>query len=125
MSRMRWTWIVLVTACTGGMHDPSTVEQQNGACFALEGRTFTSVQQLECGRTPDGVAKCNWTLTFANRDADASEFAWSYSDVSEHGRAECRGQSIIATAAGRTVTASFDPSSQMLSWNGELYVAAP
>ena len=107
------------------MHDPSTVEQQNGACFALEGRSFTSVRQLECGRTPDGVARCNWTLSFATRDTDASEFAWLYSDISDHGRAECRGQSITATAASRTVSGSFDPATQMLTWDGELYVAAP
>ena len=114
-----------MTACTGGMHDPSTVEQQNGACFALEGRTFTSVNQLECGRTPDGVGRCNWTIHFATRDTDASDFAWSYSDVSEHGRAECRGESIVATASNRTVNGTFDPATQTLSWNGETYVAAP
>src|SRR5687767_9033858 len=125
---MRWTWIVLpaaLGACTGGMHDPSTVEQQNGACFALEGRTFSSVNQLECGRTPDGVARCNWTLSFSTRDTDASDFAWSYSDVSEHGRVECRGQSISAEAAHGTVFGTFDPAMQTLTWNGELYVAAP
>ena len=107
-------------ACTGGMYDPATVEQQNGACIALEGRTFVSINELECG----GASRCHWGLTFATKDATASDFAWNYSDTSEHGRVECRGQGIKATG-GRAMAGTFDPSSQMLLWGGEVYVAAP
>jgi hypothetical protein len=110
-------------ACTTGMSDPSTVEQQNGACVELEGRTFTSLSELECGLTPDGVARCHWSVSFATRDSAASELAWSYSDVSEHGRAECRGSTVIATVNGRTVTGTFDAIAQRLTWAGELYQA--
>ena len=122
----RWIGPIAVlplAACTG-MYDPSTVEQQNGACIALEGRTFVSMNELDCGRTSDGLARCHWGLTFATKDAAASDFAWSYSDVSEQGHVECRGQSIKATAS-RTVTGTFDPGSQILMWGGEAYVAAP
>ena len=117
---------VLITlgACTGGMQDPSTVEQQNGACIALEGRTFQSVDKLECGRTPDGTASCNWTLSFATRDAATSEFAWTYSDVSEGGRVSCRGQSLTATTS-RTISGTYDPQTQTLIWAGDTYIAAP
>jgi hypothetical protein len=114
--------VIGLSGCIGGMHDPSTVEQQNGACFALEGRTFASVQQLECGR--DGN-RCHWTLSFATRDPEASDFAWAYSDVNESGQVECRGQSIVATRASRTLTGTYDPGTQMLTWNGELYSATP
>ena len=112
---------VLPIAACAGMYDPSTVEQQNGACIALEGRTFVSLNELDCGRT----SRCHWGLTFATKDAAASDFAWSYSDVSEQGRVECRGQSIKATASRTVVTGAFDPSSQTLMWGGEAYVAAP
>lgn len=107
------------------MQDPATVEEQRGACIALEGRTFHSVNDLECGRGPEGTARCHWTLTFAIRDTDASDFAWSFSDVQEAGRAECRGQSIVASGASRTLSGTFDSATQMLTWAGEVYIATP
>jgi hypothetical protein len=118
---MRGLVAVCLTGCIGGM-DTSTVEQQNGACFALEGRTFSSIQPLEWGRTG---AKCSWTLSFASRDPESSDFTWSYSDLSASGSLECRGQIIVATTGGRTISATFDPITQVLRWNGELYSAAP
>ena len=111
-------------ACTGGMYDPATVEQQNGACIALEGRTFTSLGEFGCGVTPDGAARCHWEVTFASKDATASDFAWSYSDVTDQGRVECRGESIKA-AGPRAVIGAFDPTTQILTWGGETYVAMP
>jgi hypothetical protein len=111
--------------CTNGMHDPSTIEQQNGACFELEGRTFTSVNELECGLTPDGVSRCHWIVSFATRDTATSDVSWSYSDIHETGRAECRGQAVVATTGGRTVHGTYDPDSGTLIWAGEHYVTAP
>jgi len=106
-------------ACIGGMHESSsTVEQQNGACVALEGRTFESINELECGLTPDGVARCHWQISFGIRDNTASEFAWSYSDVGETGRVECHGQSV----ASPSYVGSFDSATQTLTWAGETYV---
>ena len=108
-------------ACTGGMNDPSTVEQQNGACVELEGRTFSSVNQLECGRTPDGVARCNWQISFATRDTTASDFSWERSDASEFGSVECRGETVTTKVGSRIVTGRFDPATQVLTWAGEIY----
>jgi len=102
------------------MHDPSTVEQQNGACIDLEGRTFASLNELECGLSPDGVSRCHWQLSFAVRDTTASDFAWSYSDVAESGRVECHGQTLSATASLHH-SGSYDPVTQILTWDGELY----
>lgn len=113
-------FVLALGACTG-MHDPSTVEQQNGACIDLEGRTFSSVNELECGLTPDGAARCHWQLAFAIRDGQASDFAWSYSDVGESGRVECHGHALSATAS-RKITGSYDPATQMLTWDGQVYV---
>ncbi|MBA3818199.1 MAG: hypothetical protein H0X17_04860 [Deltaproteobacteria bacterium] len=112
-------------ACTGGMVDPSTVEQQEGSCVALEGRRFESVAELECGRTPSGTALCKWSLDFAMRDDAASSFQWSYSDVAEAGHIECYGATITSLAGSRSVTAAFDPVSQKLFWEGQTYTPVP
>jgi hypothetical protein len=101
------------------MQDPATVEQQNGACIALEGRTFASLNELECGLTPDGVGRCHWQISFATRDKTASDFAWSHSDVGESGRVECHGETVAAT----TYAGAFDPATQLLTWAGEAYAA--
>ena len=103
------------------MQDPSTVEQQEGACVALEGRRFASVNELECGRTPGGLAQCKWTLQFAVRDDISSAFAWSYSDVGESGLIECHG-SQINSMTQRPITGTFDPVTQKLIWEGQTYV---
>jgi len=116
---------IFVTACTGGMQDPSTVEQQEGACVALEGRRFESVSDLECGLTPNGVALCKWQLTFATRDDHSSSFQWSYSDVGEAGQIECDGGAITSiTASPRQVSGTFDAVTQKLVWEGQTYVPA-
>jgi hypothetical protein len=117
-----WPTIVLLTACTGGMQDPSTVEQQEGACIALEDRRFESVNDLECGLTPNGVALCKWSLVFSYRDEASSSFQWSYSDVGESGHVECHGATITSLTQ-RPINATFDPVSQKLVWEGQTYVA--
>jgi len=114
----------LAGACTGGMYDPSTVEQQEGACVALEGRRFESVNTLECGLTPDGPAPCKWSVTFAIRDDASTSFQWSYSDVGETGTIECHGVTINSLPGSRSVTATYDPATQKLVWQGEAYTPA-
>jgi hypothetical protein len=113
-----------LAACTGGMQDPSTVEQQEGACIALEGRRFESVNELECGLTPNGVALCKWSLSFATRDDDSSSWNWRYSDVGESGHVECNGAT-ISSLTQRSINATFDPATQKLIWEGQTYVPAP
>lgn len=121
MSRLPLVLLAL-GACTG-MQDPSTVEQADGACFELEGRTFASVDELECGLTPDGVARCHWSVTFTARDTQSTDFLWSYSDVGEAGSVSCLGDVLTATTGARTVHATYDPAAQTLSWAGQTYVA--
>ncbi len=121
------------------MHDPAMVEQQNGACIALEGRTFASVNELECGRALGGAGRCQWQITFAVRDGSASEFVWqhrsgagspdsplTYSDVAESGRVECRGETLRGIASRKVSVAlggTFDPATQVLTWAGQTYLA--
>ena len=119
------TWsTVFLTACTGGMQDPSTVEQQEGACIALEGRRFESVAELECGLTPNGVAHCKWSLQFTTRDDLSSGFQWSHSDVGEAGHIECHGATINSLTQ-RPINGSFDPVTQKLVWEGQTYTPVP
>jgi len=112
-----------LVACTGGMQDPSTVEQQDGACVALEARRFDSVNELECGRSPTGVETCKWSLSFAVRDDASSSFAWSYSDVGESGMIECHGATITSLTQ-RQITGTFDAVAQKLVWEGQTYAPA-
>jgi hypothetical protein len=118
MSRM--LVLLAIPACTGGMADSSTIER--GACVVLEGRQFSSVNELECGLTPDGVARCKWQLSFTAGDPAASEFTWSYSDVGEAGRASCDHNTVTAVG-GREISGRFDPITQRLTWDGQVYVS--
>jgi len=117
--------VVLTTflAACNGMQDPSTVEQQEGACSALEGRRFESVNDLECGLTPNGVGLCKWSISFATRDDVSSSFAWSYSDVGESGMIECHGATINSLTQ-RQINGTFDPATNKLVWEGQTYVPA-
>jgi hypothetical protein len=102
------------------MSDTTTIEQ--GACVALEGRRFTSINELECGLGPNGPTSCKWTLAFAPSDPIASEFSWQYSDVGESGLASCNHATVKANGA-REITGSFDALTQRLTWDGQVYVA--
>ena len=111
----------MASACTSGMYETTAVEQ--GACTALEGRTFSSVNELECGRTPEGVARCRWQLAFDIGNAASSQFSWTYSDVSDAGQVICSGNTVTAKTGSRTIRATFDPHTLRLQWAGETYVA--
>jgi len=119
---MRPLTLLALSACTSGTYYESTVVEQ-GACIALEGRSFQSLDELECGRTPDGVARCRWQVSFDIGLPTASEFSWHYSDVSEAGQVTCHGSSITAVSVGRTIQGSFDPATQTLVWAGQRYNA--
>lgn len=125
--RGRLFLLLLANACTSGPYTESSVgDVEQGACVALEGRTFQSIEELECGRTPEGVALCRWQVAFEISTATNSEFAWTYSDVGEAGRAVCNGNSITATSGGgRAITGSFDRATQRLVWAGVAYDLAP
>ena len=97
----------LVAACTSSMQETGMVEQ--GACMALEGRTFTSAVG---------------SLTFDVESARASQFTWLHSDLGETGQVRCDGGTLTVTTTNkRTLQATFDPATLRLSWAGAVYVA--
>lgn len=96
--------------------DAAAVDGQDGACAALEGRSFSSVDELECGLTPDGVARCHWTLAISALDAQRSNFMWRYSDVGESGAIRCTGRHLSTDGFGATHTGDYDPATRQLVW---------
>lgn len=99
-----------------GGDDPALVDGQDGACTALEGRQFQSVEQHECGRTPDGVAMCHWQLAFMPTDPQRSSFTWMHSDVGESGSVRCTGRQLSTSGIGPVYTGTYDPASRRLTW---------
>jgi hypothetical protein len=89
------------------------------ACEAIIGGTFASVEELECGENLDGLQFCNWSLTFG---ADG-RYDWFYSDIAEEGGYVCK-DGVIITERGFELSASYDATTGILSWDGVDYVAA-
>jgi hypothetical protein len=65
------------------------------ACAEVQDQTYYSIEQYECGQTPDGVAMCNWTISFAD-----GEFNWAFSDIASTGSYSCDGAVLTAMSTG-------------------------
>ena len=126
-SRMRVLWVtlpVLVAGCLDGLppeKDPGPGVSSRGACTQLEGMTFTSAQQGECGLTPDGVGLCSWHLRFRAEDGVTTRFTWSHSDVEESGLVSCLNGAIRTEQATAAYDGAFDETSLDLAWDGRAY----
>jgi hypothetical protein len=113
--------LIAATGC-GTDDDPpagdeaAIVDRQNGACIALEGRQFQSVEQHECGLTPNGPAMCHWQLEFTPTDPQRSSFMWRHSDVGESGAVRCTGRQITTDGFGPVYTGTYDPATRRLTW---------
>ena len=86
----------------------------------IDGKTFVSVNQMECGLGPSGVVNCNWRVTFTG-----GTFSWSHSDVVETGSYTCDGAVISATRAVPSTTpllGRLDPQTGQLTWDGATYL---
>src|SRR2546423_7642426 len=105
---MRWTWLLVVAGCA---EHGSTPAVEHAACSALEGASWRSVAQLECGLGPNGPVLCNWQLTFSTETQDTSRFDWAHSDVGQSGSVRCQDQSIISADAAATPMGMFDANS--------------
>lgn len=105
--------------------DPHTPVEQRTRCSALEGMTFRSAEQGECGLTPNGVAYCTWGITFEALDATTTAFTWRHSDVGESGAVTCDGGLIHGEAHGLVYEGMFDEASLDLVWDSRAYLAAP
>jgi hypothetical protein len=87
-----------------------------GDCGLVLGRTFTSLEELECGLGPDGVELCNWTVAF---DFDGT-FIWMHSDVGEGGTYACADGAITVTD-GPQIVVDYDVDADILTWDGVQY----
>ena len=100
----------------------SSVADQHGACFVLEGRTFVSLDELECGLTPNGPALCHWQVMFKTFTPDDSLFQWSHSDVGESGAVTCEGADLQLRGNTTSLTVGvFDATAQLLTWHEVVY----
>src|SRR5260221_13644529 len=70
--------LLVVAACTTSVPG---VAEQSGRCTALEGRSFASLVEMECGLGPNGPVPCTWHLTFDAHDATTSLLYWQHSDT--------------------------------------------
>jgi hypothetical protein len=105
--------IVALTGCTS---------DDDGATCALVAH-YQSVDELECGLTPDGTAMCHWMLSFTATAGDASTgtLSWSHSDVGESGSYTCDGTAITANVTGRDVTVVLSATTGTLVFDGIAY----
>jgi hypothetical protein len=118
----RWMLAFLVAGCTANTTPPDPtdtddVDRQDGACTALEGRRFESVEEHECGLTPDGVALCHWHLELSALDPQRSGFTWQHSDVGESGSVRCTGRRLSTDGIGPVYTGEYDPATQRMIWD--------
>lgn len=86
-------------------------------CDGLAGSAWSSVDELECGRTPDGVALCHWRLSFSARD-----WNWHGSDYAEAGTWTCTAGSITSDGWDGTRVRGVLSDATHLTWDGTAYV---
>jgi hypothetical protein len=123
---VRWMLAALLVGCTthAPLNDPTDaddVDQQNGACTALEGQRFKSVEEHECGLTPDGVALCHWHLELSALDRQRSGFTWQHSDVGESGVVRCTARRLSTDGIGPVYSGEYDSATQRLIWDDLSY----
>ena len=125
---MRALWVtVLLAGYMDGLPTEAPGVARAGACTALDGLTFQSVQQGECGLGPDGPTACAWHLKFVAADATHSTFVWSHSDVEESGSVACNGGTVetLGSPPAFRYSGTFDDAKLDLTWDARAYALAP
>jgi len=78
-----------------------------------------SFDQQECGRGPDGGARCFWHINFTSQ----TMFNWQHSDFAEQGTYTCSGNTItVDPQVGGPISATWDQATGRLTWDGVIYV---
>lgn len=114
----RASLIVLVTACTAGSSTPAATTR----CADLEGTTFASLTEGECGLGSNGPSLCTWHLTFSGMDAMTTHYDWQHSDYGQSGEIECDGSDVTEVTGGSDMPrGTYDASSRQLVWDGVTY----
>ena len=88
------------------------------ACALLVGKTFKSVDELECGLGPSGVELCRWTISFTE-----ASYQHMYSDVGELGTYTCAGGVIMGKSSGlgEDRAGTIDGATGALVWQAVAY----
>ena len=88
------------------------------ACDAVAAN-YLSIEEYECGLTPDGLEMCQWQV---NLEA-SGEYSWMYSDVGEGGNYACK-DGVITLDNDPTHSANYDSDTGVLTWDGIEYAQA-
>lgn len=104
-------------AC-GGEIDLCMPESFDAYCGSIIGRTFYSLEQLECGLTPEGPVLCNWSIAFDTN----GDYLWMHSDVGEGSSYTCE-DGVLNAQVVDGIEYSFDVESGILTWDGVEYQA--
>lgn len=115
---VRWLLPILLVACTT-QTDPVGPGARR-RCADLEGKTFASVTQGECGLGPNGPTSCTWHLTFTAKDDFTTAYTWQHSDVEESGDASCSAAG-IDDLTQMVPRGTYDAASQHLVWDMVTY----
>lgn len=113
--------VLLFAACGTSGHVAADAAEVDGPCPLLEGHTFASVTEGECGLGPNGPEPCTWHLTFSAESAMQSHFEWQHSDYGESGKVVCRGTTVTGTGAS-TYAGQF--ANAVLTWDGVDYTVS-
>ncbi len=85
------------------------------ACDMAVG-TYLSLEEYECGLSPDGVEMCQWSVSLEF----SGEYVWMYSDIGEGGNFACK-DGVITLDNAPSHEASLDPETGILTWDGIQY----
>ena len=113
---MRLLGVIVVGGCVAGAPTSTTPDRR---CTSLEGTTFASLTEGECGLGPTGPTLCTWHVTFSAHDATTTAYSWQHSDYGQEGAVQCNGATV--TEVGGMLQGSYDPAAQRLVWDGVTY----
>ena len=105
---------------------PKTVSQNDiDDCGLIANSFFRSINQYEGGLGPNGPMMGYWGIQFqkgtALSDYDKPTFQWHHSDVSESGTYTCQDNVLQVKFFDHSITAYYDGSKKILTWNGVAY----
>ena len=108
------------SATSSGSEGGSETGEPDAVCEQIVGTRFSSIEELECGLTPDGPALCHWSIVFEEN----GDYLWQYSDVGQGGTYTCEG-GVITVENDPDLEVSYDLEAGILTWDGVQYVAEP
>ena len=105
---------------------PKNINQKNiDDCNSISNSSFRSIKQYEVGLGPNGPAMGYWGIQFKKgatlSDYDKPTFEWYHSDVSESGTYTCKDNVLQVKFFDNSITAHYDGSKKILTWDGVEY----